>query len=447
MSKFPWLRPAGAIAASFTIYLLPVFTVHISIPWGVVLGMEVFRLAGDREILWLIMDLGFALMLQAAAGGLVYWAIGGWRWWRAFILIAAIPGFFWVLQVGYQIAIPTLFLIEAEEQGDHGEWAVACTVPDAEVAQLNAGPTQAMERASEAWLRTPSSEYSLLTMPDCRVDGLPVAISRTVLKQVVPGGGGLFYVSGMDGTTTHYILAPGGSPQTLKRPTGVEYWTPVLSSDATSVAWIVQERTNDKIGTKWGIRLREIESGAERTVALKIDRPASYELIAVDGAGNQFTATRNGSEIVSINGQGVITHEPLAPNPATQPTQYYRRLQGGWVSWEIYRDDNARHRVVWSLPAGQGLHEVLKGRGIRAASISPDGRLIAISVGPNTRIGSVKDSLYVLRASDGAEVFRRVLPPYSRSVPAFLGNDHLAITLPRGATVDVRVLEIPSGIR
>lgn len=441
MTRFPWLRPLLAVAASFAVYLLPVFTVHISIPWGAVLVLEVTRLAGDREILWLVMDLGFALMLQGAAGGLVYWAIGGWRWWRAFILIAAIPGFFWVLQVGYQLAIPTLFLIEDEQHGDHGNWPVACTVEDAEIAHVNAGPGLALERAEEAWLRSGASEYGLLSMPDCQIRSLPVAISRTVIKQVAPGGGGLFTLSEPGGPLIHYVLAPGGSPQILKRPTGKEYWKPVLANDGASVAWIERERSADKIGTKWRIRLRGLD-GIERVVELKIDRPASYELNAVD-TDDRFTATRNGSEFVSIDGNGVITPEPFAPDPATQPTQYYRRLEGGWVSWDVYRDDNEPHRVVWALPAGQGLHEVLKGRGIRAISPSPDGRLIAISVGPNTRIGSVKDSLYVLRTADGAEVFRHILPPYSRSVPAFLGNGHLAITVNQ----DVQVLEVPTGIR
>lgn len=446
MNRFAWLRPTLAIAASFIVYLLPVFTVHISIPWGVVLWMELTRLAGERNVLWLVMDLGFALLLQAAAGALVYWAIGGWRWWRTFLLIGAIPVFFVALQLGYQIAIPTLFLIEKEEHGEHGDWQAACTVPGAQVAQVDAGSSLALEHAEEAWAVSQADGFSLLTMPECSLSKLPIAFSRTVVEQVAPGGGALFTVSDPSGALTRYGLAPGGEPRIIKRPTGIEHWKPVLDYDGVSVAWLERERTTDKIGTRWRIRSRRLTDGFEETVTLQLERPTSFELIAADTAHNRFFARRNEREFVWIDQGGAITYEPFAPNPDTEPTQRYSRLKDGWASWDVYRDEG-RHRVAWSLPAGKGMHEVLKGRGIHDVSLSPDGRLIAVSVGPNTRIGSLKDSLYVLRAADGVEVFRRILPPYSRSKPAFLGNSHLAMTVPREGQTAIAVLKIPQGVR
>jgi hypothetical protein len=75
--------------------------------------------------------------------------------------------------------------------------------------------------------------------------------------------------------------------------------------------------------------------------------------------------------------------------------------------------------------------------------VSPDAQLIAIGVGPNLSIGSVKDSVYVLRASDGVEVFRRFFPPYTRSRSAFLGNRYFALTTVEADAIAVEVLEVP----
>jgi hypothetical protein len=71
--------------------------------------------------------------------------------------------------------------------------------------------------------------------------------------------------------------------------------------------------------------------------------------------------------------------------------------------------------------------------------------MIAIGVGPNLSIGSVKDSVYVLRASDGVEIFRRFFPPYTRSRPVFLGNHYFALTTVEAGAISIEVLEVPGG--
>jgi hypothetical protein len=74
-------------------------------------------------------------------------------------------------------------------------------------------------------------------------------------------------------------------------------------------------------------------------------------------------------------------------------------------------------------------------------SLSP----VAVSATTALNIGHIKDSAYVLRASDGAEVLRRYLPMYTRSSLAFLGDGFLACTDWDGSRVAVRVVEVPIG--
>ncbi len=54
----------------------------------------------------------------------------------------------------------------------------------------------------------------------------------------------------------------------------------------------------------------------------------------------------------------------------------------------------------------------------------------------------MKDAVYVLRASDGKEVFRLFLPAYARQ-PAFLGPRHLAVTQLADGRASVEVLRVP----
>jgi hypothetical protein len=121
----------------------------------------------------------------------------------------------------------------------------------------------------------------------------------------------------------------------------------------------------------------------------------------------------------------------------------FRRLGSGWVAWDGYRERGA-YVLAWALPAGRGLHRVPEGRGITDVAVHPSGRFIALSVTTSLSIGSVADSVYVLRSADGAQVFRRFLPRYARSSVAFHGDDLFAYTEWDGARAELRMLRLPS---
>ena len=62
-----------------------------------------------------------------------------------------------------------------------------------------------------------------------------------------------------------------------------------------------------------------------------------------------------------------------------------------------------------------------------------------MSVGTSLNIGKAQDAVYVLSSADGREVFRKYLPPYSRSPVAFVDGGFLAYSELGG----VRLLRIP----
>ncbi|MET0151972.1 MAG: hypothetical protein ABW298_05130 [Candidatus Binatia bacterium] len=128
--------------------------------------------------------------------------------------------------------------------------------------------------------------------------------------------------------------------------------------------------------------------------------------------------------------------------PAISPWWY---APGGddCVAWDAYREDG-RYRLRWRVTGGEGAHEVPLGRSITAVDATPSGSYIAASTTTALNIGRIRDSVFVLRARDGAEMFRRYLPTYARSRVAFLGDSRLAFDDREGERFGARVLQIPA---
>jgi hypothetical protein len=142
---------AVAVIGSFAVYLLPIVTPHVTTIWGAALWLEVTR-AAARGIAWLAADLCLAVVVQAAAGGIIYWTTRRPSVVRALTLLATVPLFYFGLTASYLLAIPTFFLIEGEKQGAHGDWAVACSLPGTALAASAGGPDAPLVHAREAWL-------------------------------------------------------------------------------------------------------------------------------------------------------------------------------------------------------------------------------------------------------------------------------------------------------
>jgi len=119
------------------------------------------------------------------------------------------------------------------------------------------------------------------------------------------------------------------------------------------------------------------------------------------------------------------------------------RVGSGWVAWDAVREPGERYRVAWSLASGRGVHEALRGRGLTAVKVDPEGAYVAVSETTVISDNNAPDAVYVLRASDGKVVWHRNLPRYARSSLAFLGEKLFAYTDSDGEHSTVRVLQIP----
>ena len=435
-----------AFLLSFMVYLVPIMHAHGGTILGIYLWAALAEGRSGREPLWLAMDAVFAVALQVSWFVALRWILAGSR--LRWLLLAGLAPVTAVAVVWtYLVVVPALFLIEADNAPETGDWPVACSVAGAATAGLPTGVTLALERAGEVWIRFGDGGYGVLSMPDCRVARRDLFFpgARGGVGHVAPGGAVFYRMdSDGDGQFEHWYLdANSTAPQRLEAPEGVDHWIPVLDAGARALAWLESDRSDKGIILGRKIAVRTLPDGQEIRVPLHMESTSSPLLLDFDLAAGRFTVLRNYRAFYGIGLDGWAVEAPIQPPGFDHVGANFRLLDGGWVAWDGYREDG-RYRVAWSLPAGKGTHEIPKGRGITAISVDPAGRYIAVSVSGNLSIGSVKDSVRVIRVADAAEVWRRYLPRYTRSQVAFIGPRHLALTRMVGTDARVDVLAVPT---
>jgi hypothetical protein len=357
----------------------------------------------------------------------------------AFLVVAAAN---WT----YLNALPSGFSTERAATPDLGDWKTVCTLPNMEVAEVRSPPDTSLARAGQAWLRA-NQEYSVLTIPGChtRLITKPDAAMQVDVDFVSPAG--VYLMRGWDNKTrqTHWWVG-NGSLRPLSRLPGdsIMFGMPVLSNDGHWVAWMELIP-----GTK--LHRAVVQSlNDERSHVLDIpdQQLLEWELLAADMERKELTFyqydyTKRRSSLTTLGLDSRQQGDSIVAQGVAAQFTTLLRVGSGWVAWDAARESLERYRIAWSLANGRGTHEAFMGRSITAVKVDPDGAYIAISETTALRDFNVHDSVYVLRTSDGKEVWHRNLPTYTRSSLAFLGERFFAYTDADGAHSTVRVLQIP----
>jgi hypothetical protein len=341
-------------------------------------------------------------------------------------------------QFAFMVWIPSMFLIEDDTATDMGDWPVVCSAEDAWMSPVAMPYRSAGEPLIGALvIQTSKGSYGLMSIPGCNVAPLPLP------QPTLQPGGRVDFMVGVD-----YVV-PGLAVlfNKLETRTGGQTWNitrtntgelisvdvpantgKVLSEDGEWIGWIQQKQivVRDVAGSEPEIRidLNELGSG-------------SYVLANISLIRDEVAVFRN-DELLVLGTNGEIRFTIKKPADVSYLPNTFQVLNGGWVGWDGYRDQEP-YRVAWSLPAGEGRHQALKGRLINSVAVSPQGDLIAVSVSTALNIGDIQDAVYVLRISDGREVFRRYLPAYTRSQVLFPDGDSFLYSS-QGKTFLLRVM-------
>jgi hypothetical protein len=427
-----------AIVASCAVYAVPVVTVHSGDLFGLSLVRELWS---DRSVAWMAADVVLAAAVQAV-WGLVVWlglAFGVAPGILAFTL-AAVPAVY-AVNVAYLVKIPETFLIEEDTTPDSGALAQACSAA-AELDPAPAGITRGLDARGEALVRIGATGYGILRLPDCAIER--VAIPETPIapgvNQILSDGSVVYsvYERGVPGQTFWLLRRGSADGIQLLPPAGADASAfPLVSDNGLWAAWSV--RSADRVAS---VVLEPIDTNQPVRFTHDLLQRATLTLLELDMARQVLTVNRKLSTFVGLGLDGRVAWGPLTPSGIAAQNSTFRYSEGDWLAWDAYVEGRG-YRVSWSTKHGAGTYEVPKGRSVTAAALSSSGRHVALSTTTDLNIGSVPDTVLVLRTDTGTGVFRKTLPRYTRSHVAFLGHRHLAYTDVDGSKATVHVLTLP----
>ena len=407
---------------------------------------------GHRESWWIVADLGLAITAQITVGLMVVWSFAGSRL-RLLTLIPFVPALTAGLNVAYLETIPSHFLIEPDTVPERAGWQEHCFISGVSLMPIRTPVNQPAAGVREWWVQRPDARYALLSLPGC------IASDANLPVPAVEPGGSVDFMLGLQFSVTGgaaiverliprtserswWLLANPTAPLAAIEQPELAEGAPILSDAGDAVAW-VQRVAGSGPPVLERILVRGLGPGEQSDridIELAPFGPASYSLLGVDTVAREVILWRNDQPlVVGFGGQRRETSfKPGAIRP--QASTYLRQPQG-WIAWDAYRDEDA-YWCAWSLAAGSGTSRTNRGRSITSATVDPSGRFVAVSESTTLNIGNARDVVYVIRTSDGAEVFRRYLPRYARSQVVFFegglfGYSDLAgthvLTIPRDA--------------
>jgi hypothetical protein len=444
-------RLAKALAGSLLIYLVPLVGPHASWLVAEALIADVTRASGHKPLGWITLDFAAALIAQAALALLLAWGLARRSAARVALLVASAPVFFVALEWTYLWLLPSYFLIDPDVAREIADWPTECFISDVALATVRTPPDLPLERAARAWVtRFAGTSYALLD--SCAVAAAvdPGAALLTA-PFVLADGRAVFGIWDRDAGHQTWWYAPGGDAAVARLPrppADPDRSVPILSDDGEWVAWKQYDPTASTPPPAEQIVLRSLDGVRERVVPLPPPGRAEVELLGADVNAERLTlfeheyATR-GSSLVALDVTGASRGVLAAPQGVAAQSTTLLRVGEGWVAWDAYREEG-RYRLRWRTTKGAGSHEVPLGRSITAVDAAPSGSYVAVSTTTALNIGHIRDSVFVLRTSDGVEVFRRYLRTYTRSRVAFLGDSCFAFDDRQGEHFGVRVLEIPT---
>jgi len=428
-----------ALLCSVSVYFIPIIGPHAAFFLWESLGQRLRNFG--RNPAWAFTEFGVALVYQAIALGLCYWF---WRrrgGLRLVVVGACAVAALIEAQSLFFARIPAMFLIEQETAPEKaGAWPEACRVTDGQLMTVRTPRRLPTDGWHEAWLQDSHARYSVLRMPDCHRTAVPLpqptlspggGVDFTIgVMQVVPDGLALIQRHETAINKDSWMLAniAARTLQPLLVPQTTQHAQPYLSDDGSRTGWVVVIPGSGPPVLERLYMLRVTGSADERVIDLTPFGPNTYEVVDLDGqSGNAllWVSQPLPGHLLALGPDGIERRSPTIPPHVKPQSHTMLLLANGVVAWDAYQEDE-NYTVSWALDTGTGSHNVPKGSSPTAVAVDPAGRYVAISTTTSLNIGNTRDTVVVVRTSDGQEVFRRYLSAYNRTGVAFLGREYFA---------------------
>ena len=415
-------RTVSALSLSFAVYLMPIGGPRAG--WlGEMLWREYSGAAWGHtahDPWWVATDVAVALAAQFGLFLLAHWLLGRLSLLRGLGFAAALLPGIALLDYAYKEAMPARFLVEADTSPERTPWPVTCTARDVRIS-LDAAFAPPVPPMS-IWVREIKEpwRYGILETLSCTVKVADVVRSDE---------GFVLYAAGDRALYRRTPRPTTGSPWSVfdlqsgrRTPIDIDGHLPVLSTDGRYTAW-ARPVAAGASPTQFEAVIRAVDRGGDRVVSLAAIGHGELQVLGLDAAAGTIVVSRPHGEPFVLGMDGSVREEFPSPVKAEPRPRIFRVGPGGWVAQDLRPRASGEYLVAWSLRHGRGLHWVRKGWGVSSIAPSPDGRYLAIAMVNTVSISDTRDAVYVLRAADGAEVFRRRLPKGTWPSVAFAGTD------------------------
>ena len=420
------------IACSCLVYAVPLASAHWLRPVGELLLRGSMR-ATEHASSWAAADWGVVLTAQA----FVLAVLRGSRRLRRPIRVALCAGALAAvtpaLNLALMVWIPSRYLIEDDTAAERNSLAETCHAEGVDVVATapsvypqSDAPVLVIRRAGEG-------RFGILRIPSCEIQDFDVPVERTTA--IASAAGTLLWThASPDGGESDWFLTDGdGSTTRVGRFAAAV--TPSLLDDGLTVTWPERSQGAIVVAEKSGATTRIDTAGIPAGSRERVEGagPAGPFRLAVLGGGRP--------QWLTIDRSGSVTRTITMPDSVSL-SAYLHPTPRGWVAWDRYVEDG-RYAVAWMVDGKTFKRELPRGLGLTQVAVDADGRYIAVSATSGLNIGRQRDQVWLIRTSDGVELFRRYAPKYSRDVVALPAAKYFAVSQLVAGRPTVRIYSLP----
>ena len=418
---------------SFAVYLVPLMTPEALFPAGMYLFFSASRLAESPG--WVVLDWSAMLAVQAMLFGLLRAARRLRAMGRALLRLGAFAVMVPAVNVLLLWVIPVSYLVEESTAPEVNRLTEVCHVDGIYLPPRIGGLHVDATAAVLPVRRQPDYRLALLHVDGCRVEDLGISPDAEP-GGVSPSGAWLWRPPGSSrkGDGPWVLRTPSGV--TLKQPIGIAgSSSPQIFDDGSGVFWLETE-PSPRIVVVTADGIRHIEGAG-------VPKWTDRVLEGFGPAGPFYYQGGNTFDVwLTLDGNGEVSRSIALPEGLSRFGHHLRPLKTGWIAWDTYREAD-RYIVSWNVDGRTGTRTLSKGLRIDTIAFDERGEHVAISASASSsRISSQRAESWLLRTSDGAELFRRYAPTTSRPVVALPAGRYFAVDESHDRRSSVRVYDL-----